>query len=84
MDRLSNLAHSRARGRGSTLKARQDVAKCLNAARARYLRLRAAVRHESGLPGRHVREKGKMRIISTAFTSRRFHSLKRLEKEGLK
>ena len=69
------------------LKARQDVAKCLNAAREREITFTSGgseADNQALLSGAMLgKKKGKMHIISTAFEHHAvLHSLKRLEKEG--
>ena len=69
------------------LKARQDVAKCLNAAREREITFTSGgseADNQALLSGAMLgKKKGKMHLISTAFEHHAvLHSLKRLEKEG--
>ncbi len=77
------------RPRKYSLKARQDVAKCLNAAREREITFTSGgseADNQALLSGAMLgKKKGKMHIISTAFEHHAvLHSLKRLEKEGFK
>ena len=69
------------------LKARQDVAKCLNAAREREITFTSGgseADNQALLSGAMLgKKKGKMHIISTAFEHHAIlHTLKKLEKEG--
>ena len=81
------LAYHRPGGGRNFAEARQDVAKCLNAAREREITFTSGgseADNQALLSGAMLgKKKGKMHLISTAFEHHAvLHSLKRLEKEG--